>query len=60
MRSAAESSELANLVTRAMHDLTGLEPGERYRVDMYLMCWLQNAELALLDHSDGLLPDLTF
>lgn len=40
-----------------MQALTGLEPGERYRVDMYMMCWLQNAELALLDHSDGLLPD---
>jgi len=55
VRPAVESLELANLVSCAMENLEALKPGERYQVDLYMMSWLQNAELALLDRVDGLL-----
>ena len=59
MRPAAESAELSALTVTAMEDLDSLEPGQRYQFDMYMMCWLQNAELIILDHRDGLIEEET-
>jgi hypothetical protein len=59
VRLAAESGELASVVVQAMEDLSSLNPGQRYQLDMYMMSWLQNAELAMLDQQLGLLSEAT-
>lgn len=38
-----------------MEDLSGLDARERYQFDIYMMSWLQTAELVLLDYRAGLL-----
>jgi hypothetical protein len=55
VRPAVESAELSELVVQAMDDLTSLEEAQRYRVDLYMMSWLQNAELIMLDEREGLI-----
>ena len=59
VRPAAESTELSELTVKAMENLDGLGPGQRYQFDMYMMCWLQNAELMILDFRDGLIGEET-
>ena len=59
VRPAAENADLAELVTHAMEDLSALTPPQRYQIDMFMMCWLQNAELMVLDHRDGLIEEET-
>ena len=59
VRPAAESAELSALTVAGMEDLDSLDPGQRYQFDMYMMCWLQNAELMILDYRDGLIKEET-
>lgn len=59
VRPAAENAALAELTVKAMENLDGINPGQRYQFDMYMMCWLQNAELMILDHRDGLIQEET-
>jgi hypothetical protein len=55
LRPAIESVEFAELYVAAMEDLTGLDARERYQFDVYMMSWLQTAEIVLLDYKAGLL-----
>jgi hypothetical protein len=55
IRPAIESVEFAKLYVAGMEDLSVLDERERYQFDIYMMSWLQTAEIVLLDYRAGLL-----